>query len=426
MNYRSTQYFKLLIATSISVFAFHVTVHAEEIRLIPKWSSSSSEPNIILLEPTVFINGKDSGAYAGPRPPIDTAHTKAIANPKLISVIAVKDNKPYPVEITKIEAKSSPIAANLRIVLPKAPDKNMHYLVTIPVGSVAYVSPLPSGVTVGDTHQPLEIKGDIQVHNDFLTSTQSTNKAALRQGSKSGTIDFSYLLQYPLGDPIAPTGAVHASIDANASFNAAERHRYFDKIEAELGAYAVHVFGENSTNNAIVEYGLSSKLQADQQFDKIDQTLGVNTWIYPNADPFPWIYRNVCLFGEKPDFALPPRIIFGYDYVFHENNDAVTTSFDGNQRLSGRFDWTLPIAHHLAIKDVPIVDSIREIELVTDISGIYDINKGKAAPEIHLSLDFVLSDSDKSPTISFSYINGKSAPKFENVDAFLAGFKLKF
>ena len=183
-------------------------------------------------------------------------------------------------------------------------------------------------------------------------------------------------------------------------------------------------------NYGIVEFGFSSKLQADQDFSKVDETFGVNSWLWLHNDIFDSITKGLSLYdgkrGTKGHFeaVLPPRIILGYDYVTHLKNDGSAKT--GNNRLVGSIAWDFPLASNVEITGLPFVDQIKGVTLVTSYSGIYDLDKSSYAPEAHISLDFLLSTSDKVPTISLSWVNGKTAPKFEHFDAFLAGFKMKF
>ena len=102
-----------------------------------------------------------------------------------------------------------------------------------------------------------------------------------------------------------------------------------------------------------------------------------------------------------------------------------TSKETGHNRLDGSFYWSLPLARNVENKGIPLLDQIRQVDFNIDLAGIYDIDESKFSPEVNLSVDLALSTSDKMPTISLSWVNGKTAPKFEHFDAFLAGFKMK-
>src|SRR5207245_6888811 len=90
---------------------------------------------------------------------------------------------------------------------------------------------------------------------------------------------------------------IHLSLNADASLRSALSNKYIDKLEAEAGGYLVKMVGlehEILGERGIIEYGLSTKLQADQQFQKIDSTVGLNSWLWLNNELFGAIYQNAC------------------------------------------------------------------------------------------------------------------------------------
>jgi hypothetical protein len=396
---------------------------ADKIHIGASWTFQVMHPDEIRVGPF----REDNSAL--PQAIIDINASQGIKNPRLFQLIKEKDGKKESVEITQVQAKQVPSnpsnrVARIILVLKKPPVDDAKYTLTIPLG--ALVLDLPTGLTLVDADKPIAVSGTPKEHNKYAHPFPE-DKLSLQQTGETGTVSFQYYHNYSFSS--GPNlFDIHLALNADASLRSALSNKYVDKLEAEAGGYLVKIVGlerEVLGQRGIIEGGFSTKLQADQQFEKIDSTIGVNTWLWLNNNLFGDIYRGFCLFGTKPDFGLPPTIILGYDYVGHLKNDASAHGFSGNNRLTGRFAWTLPIGRELH-SDLLILNQIKEINFVSDISGTYDIENAKAAPLINLSVDFVLSTSDKLPSVSFSYADGKAAPKFQQFDALLAGFKMHF
>jgi hypothetical protein len=396
---------------------------ADKIHIGASWTSQVMHPDEIRVGPF-----REDGS-ALPQAIIDIDASQGIKNPKLFQLIKEKDGKKESVEITQVQAKQVPSnppnrVARIILVLKKPPVDDAKYTLTIPPG--ALVLDLPTGLALVDADKLIAISGTPKEHNKYAHPFPE-DKLSLQQTGETGTVSFQYYHNYSFSS--GPNlFDIHLALNADASLRSALSNKYVDKLEAEAGGYLVKIIGldrEVLGQRGIIEAGFSTKLQADQQFEKIDSTIGVNTWLWLNNNLFGDIYRGFCLFGTKPDFGLPPTVILGYDYVGHLKNDASAHGFSGNNRLTGRFAWTLPVGRELH-SDLLILNQIKEINFVSDISGTYDVENAKAAPLINLSVDFVLSTSDKLPAVSFSYADGKAAPKFQQFDAFLAGFKMHF
>ncbi len=399
---------------------------AEKIHVGASWTSQTMHPDEITVGPY-----RESGGIV-PRVLINIDASQGIKNPKLFQLTQEKGGKKEVVEITQVEAKQVPSnpknhVATILLILKKPPLDDAKYTLVIPEGALQ-LDVDPKEFTLDDyLGKPIAVSGSPKEHNKDAHPFPE-NKLALQQGSETGTVSFQYYHNYVFGSIEKNLFDIHLSLNADASLRSALSNKYIDKLEAEAGGYWVKIVGldhEVLGQRGIIEGGFSTKLQADQQLQKIDSTVGLNTWLWLNNDFFGSIYRGACIFGIKPDFGLPPTIILGYDYVSHLKNDASANGFSGNNRLTGRFAWTLPIGRNLH-SDVIILSQIKELNLVTDVSSTYDVANSKIAPLANLSLDFVLSASDKMPSVSLSFADGKAAPKFQQFDAFLAGFKMHF
>ena len=416
------KYVRAYLLTICFVALSPLLLGAEKIHLVAEWTSEIAHPDEINLE---AVN-EDGSAYE--QFIFVISSSQAIRNPKLFRLTLAKGGKLETIEIASVKPRSgkgapADRAERVSLILAKPPVDKGKYTLTLPAGALVF--DLPSGVTLADVDKPIEITGDVEEHNKYAHPFPE-NKLSLQQGDETGTVSFQYYHNYFFGT--ARNADLHLGLTADASLRSALSNKYIDKLEAEAGGYLVKMVGEEHEvlgQRGIIEYGFSTKLQADQQFEKIDSTVGLNSWLWLNNAFFGNIYRNACFFGDKPDFGLPPTLIFGYDYVSHLKNDASAHGFSGNNRLTGRFAWTLPIGRNIHT-DILILSQIKEISLVMDISGTYDVDQSKVAPLANLSLDFALSTSDKMPNVSLSFADGKAAPKFQQFDAFLAGFKMHF
>jgi hypothetical protein len=400
----------------------HAIATAEKIHIGASWTSQKMHLDEITVAP------RDENDGFVPAALINTEESQGIKNPKLFQLIQDKGGKKEVVEVTQIQVPNrDKHVGNILLVLKKPPLNDAKYTLTIAEGALKFVVDSNQFQLEEYIGKPIAVSGSPKEHNKYARPFPE-NKLALQQGNETGTVSFQYYRNYLLGSIDKNLFDVHLSLNADASLRSALSNKYIDKLEAEAGGYWVKMVGLDHDvlgQRGIVEMGFSTKLQADQQFQKIDSTAGVNAWLWVNNNLFGDIYRNICLFGVKPDYGLPPTIIFGYDYVSHLKNDASANGFSGNNRLTGRFSWTLPIGRNLH-SDVIILTQIKEINLVTDVSGTYDVENAKVAPLASLSLDFALSTSDKMPSVSLSFADGKAAPKFQQFDAFLAGFKTHF
>jgi len=369
-----------------------------------------------------------------------------IQNYKLIQVTATKNGKTSAVEVSEaIILKDSALdrASDIYLVLAKPPDKDSKYEVSWKPGTFKIIP--PKGKIITNPDGPLEVEGDIAKHLQFAHPFPK-NELSIKQGSDFGAWTFHYYYSNSgirvndNGEPDPDKNItiqeynLHLGITSDGTFQSAQKGNYFDKFEAEIGGYLANTIYRRQPvlgNWGVVELGLSGKLQADQNFEKIDQTIGVNSWLCLHNELFdsiafsPWFYDGKRGTKDFRQFCLPPIIKFGYDYVTNLKEGDPTSTETGHHRLDASFYWSLPVARNIEIKGIPLVDQITQVDFIADLASIYDIDESKLYPEVNLSLDFVLSKSEKVPTISLSWANGKTAPTFEHFNAFLAGFKMK-
>jgi hypothetical protein len=77
---------------------------------------------------------------------------------------------------------------------------------------------------------------------------------------------------------------------------------------------------------------------------------------------------------------------------------------------------------------MPIINMDYDASFLIDVGVIYDIEEAKWMPDNRLTLDFSPTAETKKtvPTVTFSYVNGKTTPTFKQFDEFLAGLKIPF
>ncbi len=413
----------------------------EKLQLQAEWSSKPSDPDLINIQ----ILEEDDSWY---EPSIFTISSlPEMKDPKQYTVTASKNGKDSTLKISKVilhpDESTSTHANRLSLVLASPPDKDSKFKVSWKPGTFKVVP--ENGDTVKNKDGPLDVQGNVTKHLTYAHPLPD-NELSLKQGEDFGAWSFRYfysttkVLVTEDGEPGAEKFQttqqynLHLGIKSAGTFQSADENKYLDQFEAELGGYWVDTIYRHKPmlgNWGIVEFGFSTKLQADQDFDMIDQTFGANAWFYLHNKTFDDIHRFFRFYDGKRgtqgyhETALPPVIKFGYDYVTNLQENDPTSKETGHNRFDGSFYWSLPLARNVEIKGIPLIDQIKQVNFITDLACIYDIDKSNFSPEVNLSVDFAITDSDKAPKISLSWINGKTAPKFEHFDAFLAGFKMK-
>jgi hypothetical protein len=277
---------------------------------------------------------------------------------------------------------------------------------------------------------------------EYLKNGVPESKVEVKQGSKTGVVSFNASFKHYFDKEFADLGSGRDSADVahqfsltdalvqghlslDASIEPSQKGQYLNNAEGELGGYLSGVFFKSLT-----EIGFSTKTQADQEFKQIDQTGGINAWMWVNQNWVDNIARAFFLAGDRPSFQDHLLVIAGYDYVGHLRNDSSSNSnYDGSNRLYARLYWNIPVVRAIDLHRFSPIDQKLDLDFLADVKATYDVENSKVAPEIKLSLDFKLSKikvAAKQPSISLSFIDGRAAPTFQHFDAFLAGMKMPF
>jgi hypothetical protein len=357
------------------------------------------------------------------------------------------------VDFTVVPPDESP-GFLIKLVPKKTPSKDQGYTLTIkePFNLVT-----TTDVSVG-TYAGKSItlsEGDLGRNLDYNKATP-TNKVSVVQGKASAfSLEATYI--YPLthkaakpcegsaasdskgGSWIDPDSLLRFNLKGDSSFQSVSSRDYLDKLEAEIGGYLAGYFHNYSS---IGELGVKSTLQSDRNFDTVDQAIGVNGFItvtntFTTAVSHLFVSRKSN--PDDPhgqDYELPPILSLGYDYVVHLTRDKGVTRTDVSQnRLVGRLYWEIPILRGLQLPSAILKDPNKRIDadFIADLGATYDLAKSKFLPETKLNLDLYWSKLNEAPqehskraAITLTFVNGQSAPKFENYNAILGGIKLPF
>lgn len=220
---------------------------------------------------------------------------------------------------------------------------------------------------------------------------------------------------------------LQSTLDADLSYRPSHNQNYINSVNGEVDYVLAQFFQAKQLADVrgLFETGLASRLEADQVFDRVNVTVGWTNWLALNSPDLSRLAAALCLFG-KPEANAAPILVFGYDYVTPVKNDLPGDNQGedtGRNRLRGRFYWTLQLAHKANLLVVQDWDA----DFLIDAGGVYDFASGKFLPDVRLSLDLGPDSKDKTqPSLTLSFVNGKSTPTFRNYNALLAGFGLHF
>jgi hypothetical protein len=223
---------------------------------------------------------------------------------------------------------------------------------------------------------------------------------------------------------------LQANADADVTYKPKENNKYINSIVGELdGFYVSPIPKDNFLDvRGVFESGLSSRIETDQDFNLVNWTVGVTEWCALQSPYIAGLARALCIWGKYAGSPNTPIATINYDYVAKLKEDVPSSApvkQTGNNRLRGRFYWSLKVAQGIPM---PIINIDYDASFLVDVGVIYDIEEAKWSPDNRLSLDFSPSSETKKtvPTVTLSYVNGKTTPTFQHFDEFLAGLKIPF
>ena len=223
---------------------------------------------------------------------------------------------------------------------------------------------------------------------------------------------------------------------ADGTYRPKDSGHYIDSTVGELDFVTVRHFGDaRATGNfiGISELGIASRIETDQELEKVNGTIGVTWWNTFNHPLIQGLGRVLCLTRNVDEHSQIPTPIFvlAYDYVYDIHDDLATgerVTEVGQHRLRGKFYWSAKLAHDLAIPLVSAsVSSNYDVDLAIEVGGIFDVEESKFNPDTRIGLEISpTTPGDSKPSFTLTYVNGKTTPKFEHYDAIFAGWKLPF
>jgi hypothetical protein len=270
---------------------------------------------------------------------------------------------------------------------------------------------------------------------EFLSRNKAVQTNASIFGGKDGA-SASVKLTYGL-DSFSKPGAstdrfwrFQSLLDADLSYNPKKTRDYINSINGEADFVLAQYFKAPSLGGmrGLFKTGIAGRFESDQLFGRVNLTVGWTNWLSLNSPGLDKFSTSLCMLG-KPEAAVPPILIFSYDYVSPVKNDLASSDQGvqaGHNRLRGRFYWSLAIAHNANLLIVHNYDA----DLLIDIGAVYDFDSGKTLPDVRLSFEIGPAAKETSasmaPRFTLSYVNGRTTPTFRNFNALLAGFKLAF
>ncbi|MEY2511339.1 MAG: hypothetical protein QOE26_2102 [Verrucomicrobiota bacterium] len=259
------------------------------------------------------------------------------------------------------------------------------------------------------------------VKQNFLSLLAGSADGAILSGKVIGT--FGKVTAFA-GNDIFLRGKATADLNVKGS----DARDYFNSIVGEFDAFVERNYETFFTGPGMGELGLRTKIESDQKFKTIDGTLGLAAW-FSVKNGFTDFVNRVTYFSDPQRHAsIAPVVALGYDYVSQFENGSGTSApveSTGRNRLSGKLDWPLEIARGWDLRRTPLA-ALYDIDLIIDVTPIYDIKEGKFFVENKLSLEITPASDKNKASFVLTYANGKATPTFQNVDTILAGLKLPF
>jgi hypothetical protein len=223
---------------------------------------------------------------------------------------------------------------------------------------------------------------------------------------------------------------IQAQADADATYKPKNDNKYINSIIGQLDGLFVSPIPRNNPFKlrGVFESGLTSRIETDQDFNLVNGTIGVTEWCAFQAPYIADLARKLCIWRAYDSSPNTPIATLSYDYVGKLKQDVSPSdpaTKSGNNRLRGRFYWSLTIAHNVPM---PMINLNYDVSFLIDEGVIYDFRETKWMPDNRLSVDISpTAETTKAvPSITVTYVNGKTTPTFQQFDAFLAGLKLAF
>jgi hypothetical protein len=368
-------------------------------------------------------------------------NSPALTTPKLIQVQLEKDNRAVAFErvieqpekddpgrpLKRILLKVTDAKAadqKVRVVFNETPESQPGLIFIDAQGSqmeydpkIAVPAPSQDTTDMGATRFNLS---DFQ-QNFISLLTGSTDGAIV-----SGKLNASFGRVTSFGDTDI---FLRAQAKADVKVAGKDVTGYFNSIVAEANGIMEHRYDRPVMGAGTEELGLRTRFESDRAFETINGTVGLAYWCTIDNQFTRGLNH---LLYRSPDgnqrSLLAPVVVVGYDYVakLHSGEgDSRRQVETGRHRLSGHLDWPFQIANGWDLSRTPL-GAIYDVDLIVEVTPIYDLVEGKFLVEEKISLEIVPATDKNKASLVLTYANGKATPTFNNVNTILAGIKVPF
>ena len=407
---------------------------AEQVWISADWSLQDQDKEKRFVRQVVRITLRKGPPPAGVVPKsVILGDSPAVLDARYWKLIAEKGDKQeeIPVRVVLPTLSPEPRVKSIMLAPGKALDTGKSYTLSlVRAPGLPYPLRLAPGYTIANPDAltslslPAEelkrdknyVDGNKAFESSFVLNTGEGTGVSLR--AAWGHNDFKY----------GSHSSFLATLSADGTYKPRDKGNYLNSIVGEIDA------SWNFTKelpalqaNAVEMLALTHRIEADRDFEVVNGTLGVTSWTSFGADWLDRFSRALCLIGTPPSRTPSPILALAYDYVFKINEDLGTGERIrevGDHRLRVQFYWSVKLAHEF---QVPLIEGKYDADVVLNLSGIQDFKTGDFLPDARVTLELAPASDDKSkPSFTLTYLNGKVTPRFEDYDAFLAGFKFPF
>jgi hypothetical protein len=320
------------------------------------------------------------------------------------------------------DLSSGPFISTLDL-LPGAPLNNNDYELTIPANKIFFRFP-GSQTNVPNREMKGTISGtNIQVNLEHGNTNTFQQRIAFFGGTPGGvsSIDLTYRSREFLN---VEWLNIDFSAKADFALSSRDRKEFFNSI---LGGATI--WYPVPCGSFYSEAGLHEKLESDQEFDLVNNLLGVHYAVFPKFRITDWMSRVFV----RDAVEVPPLVILSYDYAHNIKGDESSVAADtrvdtgkADHRFAALLRWRLPIAQDYNFSFVPPLGGRYDVDVDFEVKGMYDSSAEKFLDQSWISLNFTRRSQGVKPSFSFTWARGKAGPTFEEVNALLAGVKLEF
>jgi len=395
----------------------HCTFGADSVEIFAKASALTMGPNDerAVIKITFRVGGKDREEIAlvsEGEPFNPSSYTLTDESKEQIPVTPV-----IPKDIQELRLISS-----VMLLPAKAIKRESQYTLTVKEGTFVFET-VSDNVTnhVPNTLAALNIKGE-SVSNvlDYVEKRQvGKSKVEIGAGTPGGVASIELVYDQ---SQFLHVDWMNLRVKGNAdlTLNEADRGNYFNNVTGEGMFYK----SLRPTGN-YMELSLGGKVEADQTFDLANAGFNARwAWFVKNG-----LTDRIGHVFVKDSVNVPPLMIISYDFLENiRQTNSATANDDPRHRVTALVRYQLPISRDLDLSALPTLGGKYDLSVDFEIKGTYDSASEKIQDQSWISVVFERSAGlDRfKPAFTLTWARGKSAPRFEQVSALFAGFRLIF